>query len=132
MYDGENPEYPCNIVDSSFKPACYYELGRWAQRSLDSFEKGMDFCNRINESEFKNICLMGIGTNAAEKSYFDPKKAYSICSYLSIENGLGKCIAGAEYIIRAIYPNMSKDVLPCHFLVEGMDQCRRDMQHLSE
>lgn len=126
QFDDNNSYYPCNKIKAEFEPACYYEQGKWIHRTFGQLNEALDYCNALENGRNREVCLMGVGANAGEESNFDTQEAFAKCSYLSEGDGREFCVAGAEFIIQAVYPSLSADLLPCSMLESNAQGCRKN------
>lgn len=80
-HDLNNPDYPCDILNSKFRNVCYFELGKlWYSVYYQDLAKADLICSNTRNQEFNKYCYLGIGSRIVAESEKGLEETKKKCS----------------------------------------------------
>jgi plastocyanin len=80
-YISDDPHYPCNILNSTYQPMCYFlQTSRMLQVFSGDFAKVSQACSEAPEQSRIN-CFSSMGRDASGRSKGHEEKAIDYCTY---------------------------------------------------
>lgn len=91
----EDPVYPCNAVEESYKETCYLMQTSYMLKVYHyDFAKVFDTCSKVEEN-YRVTCYRSLGRDASGSSVSDIKQTKDKCSLGTTYEQKSECITGA-------------------------------------
>lgn len=91
--------YPCNVIDSRFTPACYFEQTTWWSGLTEGdFNLIGKLCSEVESTAGQEACFRGAGHTSASRFDFDFDKMKNTCSLMPDQDSELLCIEGATWL----------------------------------
>lgn len=120
---------PCDSVQDRYKQSCYYNLPNWWEQVLNkNNQKIGQLCFRINQSDLKDFCYLGIGRAIPPLNKYSVNQSITDCSYIpeEVSNELCRVAAGQDFYSLPQYREES--FLLCNGLNSNLTQkCNSDI-----
>lgn len=94
-YLSDDPQFPCSVVDETYKHACYfYQTSRMVKLFDGDFKKVAEACGKAPKA-YHSICLQSMGRDVGGVNRGNPAGAIATCANAPAGALRRDCIAGA-------------------------------------
>lgn len=97
-FDPLHPYTPCDAVEETFAPSCYFGLARWWRMVFNNnFAQAGDLCHGIPGAKERELCFLGLGSAIPLAIGCHPFEVGEICSVMPTLEEQVLCRAGAQW-----------------------------------